>query len=367
MRDMKRKLSLLAGAAIFLGGSLALRAQQPPVPKGQVIERIIARVNDSVVTSHQYQKALAALHVQIKQGCPACSEAQLEAKFQDQQKDVLRDLIDQSLLVQRAEDQGINVDIAVVKQLDKIRQQYHLDSMDALQRAVEASGMNWDDYKATIRRQLLTQRIVQRDVGSTVQIDHKEIVTYYDTHKDQFNRPESVVLREIFLSTKGMTAPEVEAARKKIENLRQRVLNGDDFGQLAKLYSQGSTAQKGGELGTFQRGELAPDIENAVFKLQHDQMTPVIQTPAGFELLQVEQHYQAGIQPLDAVLNDVENDIYLQKIGPALRAYLEKLRGQSYIKMQPGYIDTAAVPETPIEEVTPSIPGQGNSKKKGSG
>ncbi|HVB98477.1 MAG TPA: peptidylprolyl isomerase [Candidatus Dormibacteraeota bacterium] len=364
---MNLKFRFLAGVAILLAASLALRAQQQPPPQGQVIDRIIATVNDDIITSHQYQTALAALREQIKHDCASCSAAQLDTQFQEKKKNVLRDMIDQSLLVQRAKDQGINVDIDVVKQLDRIRQQYHLPTMDALQQAVQQSGMDWNDYKDTIRRQLLTQQLIQQDVGGSLQIGRAEIQKYYDAHKSQFNRPESVVLREIFLSTKGMTPVQIAAARKKIDNLRQRVSNGDDFGQLAKLYSQGSTAQKGGELGTFQRGELAPDIENAVFKLQHDQMTPVIQTPAGFELLQVEQHYQAGIQPLDAVLNDVENDIYLQKIGPALRAYLEKLRGQSYIKMQPGYIDTAAVPETPIEEVTPSIPGQGNSKKKGSG
>ena len=134
----------------------------------------------------------------------------------------------------------------VVKQLDSIRQQYHLPSMEALQQAVEQSGMNWNDYKDTVRRQLLTQQLIQQDVGSSIQMGRAEVQNYYDTHKDQFNRPESVVLREIFLSTKGMAPAQIEAARKKIDGLRQRVLNGDDFGQLAKLFSQGSTAKADG-------------------------------------------------------------------------------------------------------------------------
>lgn len=367
MPRMKCRLRILAGVAIFLAGSLALGAQQPPIPKGQVIEQIIARVNDSIITSHQYKQALNALHGEIKQDCPSCSKEQRNARYEQRKKNVLRDLIDQALLVQRATDDGINVDLAVVRQLDQIRQKYHLASMNALQRAVEASGLNWSNYKESIKRQLLTQKVIQQDVGSTVQIGHKEIQQYYDAHKDQFNRPASVVLREIYLSTKNMTPAEIASTRKKIEKLRQRVLNGDDFGQLAKLFSQGSTAQEGGELGTFERGQLASDIQKAVFKLGHNQMTPVMRTTNGFELIQVQRHYQAGIQPLDAVETQIENAIYMKKIGPALRTFLEKLRRESYIRIKPGYVDTAAVAETPIEEVTPGLPGQGKSKKKGSG
>ncbi len=364
---MNVKIGVFGGAAVLLVASLGLAAQQPPVPQGQVVDRIIATVNDDIITSHQFKQSLQALRQQVKQDCPACTPAQLEAKFQESQKNVLRDMIDQSLMVQRAKDEGIDVDIAVVKQLDRIRQRYHLPSMDALQQAVEQSGMSWSDYQDSIRRQLLTQQLIQQDVGGGIQITRAEVEKYYDAHKSEYNRPESVVLREIFLSTKGMTPVQIKAVRQKIDKLRERVLNGDDFGQLAKLYSQGSTAQQGGALGTFEQGQLAPEIEASVFKLQHGQMTEVMPTANGFELLQVEQHYQAGIQPLTAVENEVENTLYMKQIGPALRTYLEKLRKQSYIKVRPGYVDSAAVPETPIEEVAPGTSGKGKSRKKGSG
>jgi peptidyl-prolyl cis-trans isomerase SurA len=361
MRGMFTKTNLLAGLAILVGCSLGLRAQNVvPPPKGLVIEQIIARVNDDIITSNQYKEALASLRQEIKQDCTGCSDAKIASEYKDQEKDVLRDLIDRSLMVQRAQDEGVNVDIDVIKRLDEIRQQYKLDSMDALRRAVEASGLNWDDYKDSIKKSLLTQKLIQRDVGGTIQIGRDEIQKYYDTHKNQFDRPETVVLREIFLSTKDKTPAQTAVIEKKIDGLRQRIENGDDFGQLAKLFSEGSTAKQGGELGAFTRGQLAKALEDAVFKLQHNQMTPVIRTTNGFELLQVEQHYQAGIQPLDAVENEIENQIYMKKIGPALREFLKHLREESYIVVKPGYVDTAAVAETPIEEVAPS---QGNDKK----
>jgi peptidyl-prolyl cis-trans isomerase SurA len=364
MRGMTAKTNLFAGLAIVLGCSMGLAAQNVPPPKGLVIEQIIARVNDDIITSHQYKAALESLREEIKHDCTGCTAAKIESEYEEQKKNALRDLIDQSLMVQRAEDEGINVDIDVIKQLDAIRQQYKLDSMDALRRAVEASGLNWDDYKDSIKKRLLTQKLIQRDVGGTIQIGRNEIEKYYQEHKSSFDRPETVVIREIFLSTKGKTPAQIAEIQKKIDGIRQRIENGDDFGQLAKLYSEGSTAQQGGELGAFTRGQLAKPLEDAVFKLQHNQMTPVIRTTNGFELLQVEQHYQAGIQPLDAVETEIENKIYEQRIYPALREYLKHLREESYIVVKPGYVDSAAVAETPIEEVAPGANEDKKGKKK---
>lgn len=354
--------------AVFAGILLALampgRAQQLPPPTGQVIEEIIARVNNDIITNTQIEKAKGALRDEIKTDCSACTPAQLDTRYNDQVKNVLRDLIDQSLLVQRAQDEGINVDTDVIKQLDDIRQQNHIDSLEDLQKAVEAAGINWDDYKDSIRKHLLTDDLIKRDVGGRIEITHEEVQSFYNAHKDQFNRPETVVVREIFVSTKGKTPAQVEELRKKAETIRQRVLNGEDFGALAKLFSDGSTARQGGELGAYRRGQLSKQIEDAVFKLDHNQLTPVIQTQQGFEILQVERHFQAGVQPLDAVEDEIENQIYEQKIGPQLRDYLKTLREQSYIKIKPGYIDTAAVAATSIEEVQPGSSDNNGKKKK---
>jgi peptidyl-prolyl cis-trans isomerase SurA len=367
MRCMKRKTGFLAAVAILLGAAAVARAQeQQPAPKGDVVEDIVARVNDDIITSHQFQQAKEALRQEVKQDCSGCTQTKVDAEYKQQETNVLRDLIDQSLLLQRANDEGINVDADVIKQLDSVRQANKLDSMDALQKAVEGSGLNWEDYKDSIRKRLLTSQVIQRDVGGTIQIDRTEVKKYYDEHKSEFTRPETVVLREIFLSTKGKTPKEVEEIKKKIDNLRARVQNGDDFGQLAKLFSEGSTAKNGGELGSFQRDQLAKVLADPVFKLQHNQMTPVIQTPQGYELIQVERHYEAGLQPIDAVDNEIENALYSKKVGPALRDFLKELRKESYIRVKPGFVDTAAVAETPIEEVVPGSDSD-KSKKKAKG
>jgi peptidyl-prolyl cis-trans isomerase SurA len=140
-------------------------------------------------------------------------------------------------------------------------------------------------------------------------------------------------------------------------------VKGEDFGTLAKRYSDGTTAQDSGNLGNFQRGQLAKQLEDAVFPLDKDQFTDVIQTKSGFEILKVLDHYQAGLQPLEKVEGEIQNILYKQKMDPALRAYLAQLREESYVTVKAGYTDTAAVPgATAIQEVAPT-PDESSKKK----
>jgi peptidyl-prolyl cis-trans isomerase SurA len=284
---------------------------------------------------------------------------------ESKEKDLLRDLIDQSLLTQRAKDDGINVDADVIKRLDAIRLQNKLPDMDALEKAIRDSGQDFEDFKTQLRDQLLTQELIRKEVGSKIIISHEDIVKYYNEHKAEFVRPETVVLREIFVSTEGKPEADLPALRKKAENLRDRVMNnGDDFGELAKRYSDSPTATQSGELGVFQRTQLDAKIADKVFALNRNQMTDVMETKTGFEILQVRERYESGEQPLDKVEPEISNKLYEQKMEPGLRVYLQTLREDSYLQIKPGYTDTAAVKAEPIEEVA-ATPEKDDSKKSG--
>jgi len=207
--------------------------------------------------------------------------------------------------------------------------------------------------------------LISKEVGSRIIISHEEVAKYYSDHKKEFVRPETVVLREIFVSTEKKPEADIPALRKKAEGLRDRVLkNGDDFGELAKHFSDSSTAQQSGELGAFERSKLDPNIADKVFALSHGQMTDVIETKTGFEILQVEQRYEAGEQPLDKVEPEITNKLYESRMDPALRTYLQTLREDSYVQIKPGYSDSAAVSSQPIEEVAAT--NDKDDKKKSS-
>jgi peptidyl-prolyl cis-trans isomerase SurA len=238
--------------------------------------------------------------------------------------------------------------------------------MEALEAEVNKSGQDYEDFKSQIQNQLLTQELIRKEVGSRIIISHEDVEKYYNEHKSEFVRPETVVLKEIFVSTEGKPDADIPALRKKADNLRDRVLkNGDDFGDMAKHYSDSSTAQQSGELGTFQKSQLDPNIAAKVFALNHGQMTDVIETKTGFEILQVEERYDAGEQPIEKVEPEITNKLYEQDVEPALRTYLGTLREDSYIQIKPGYTDTAAVKADPIEEVAATSDKDDTKKSSG--
>jgi peptidyl-prolyl cis-trans isomerase SurA len=334
-------------AAGFTLGTLALlaallpsaaRAQAKPAPTDT---EIVARVNNDVITLSAYQKAEQQLRDEVAHDCADCLPEKIAAQFKDQQKDLLRGMIDESLMVQRAKDMGVNVEADVNKRLDEVRQQNGLATLADLQKGVEASGLSWEDYKTTIRNGLLQKEVVRREVGSHVEISKDEVKQYYDAHPEEFTLPERVTLSEISLSTDGKKPEEFAAVRSKVEGLRTSVLNGDNFSQVASLYSEGSTAKAGGGLGSFTKGELPPQIEAIVFQLSKGQISDVIQTRTGFEFFKVEDHLQAGLQPFERVESDIRNIIHAQKVQPLIRDYLAELREQSNIIVKPSYNDSA--------------------------
>ncbi|HKF51501.1 MAG TPA: peptidylprolyl isomerase [Candidatus Acidoferrales bacterium] len=336
--NMKKIASVAGGALLAVAFPVFLHASG-----GTVVEEIVARVNNDIITLSEYQKAEGSLHQEAQQDCQGCSEEKINDMVADEKKNLLSVMIDRSLMVQRAKDMNIDVDTDVIKQLDEIRQQNNLPSMDALQKAVESQGVNWEDYKQQFKDRLLTQKVVQQEVGPTVKISGDEVKKYYQTHQSQFVKPEEVDLSEIFLSTENKSPQEAAAVKAKAEALEKRIKAGEDFGALAKRFSEDSAASVEGEVGEFQRGTMAPDVEKAVFSLKRGDSTDVMLVHNGFEIYHVNQRFEAGLQPLTKVEDEIENGLYQSRIQAAMQKYYTQLRHDSYIITAPGYIDTGAV------------------------
>ena len=331
--------------------------------EGKVVEEIIARVNNEIITSSELEKARTAAAEDAQQECSGrCTPEQLQVAVEDRQKFALRDLIDQSLLAQRGKDMGINVEGDVVKQLDTIRIQNKLDSMEKLESAVTKEGLNWDDFKNNIRNKLLTQEVIRREVGSHINIGRDEAQKYYEEHKKEFVKPEQVALRAIEISTDAKKDTELPDLKKKADDLLRRIKDGEDFATLAKRFSDGSTAQQGGFLGVYKRGELSKQLEDQVFAMKKNQLTDVIETKQGYLILQVLERYEEGEQPFEKVENEIMDHLYSERMEPALREYLKTLREQSYVVVKPGYQDMAGGGNSEIQEVS-ATPEASKTKK----
>lgn len=329
----------------------------------KTVEEIIARVNNEIITRSELEKARIAAEEDARQECQGkCTPEQLRADIEDRQKNTLRDLIDQSLLVQRGKDMGINVEPDVIKKLDQLRQQNKIDSMEDLEKAVTAQGSNWEDFKNNIRNGILTQRVISNEVGSHITVGRDEVEKYYNEHKQEFVRPEQVALREIEVSTEGKNDDELPELKKKAETALKRVKDGEDFGEIAKRFSDSSTAKQGGFLGVYKRGELSKALEDIVFKMKKNELTDVMDTKQGYLILQVLERYEEGQQPLAKVENEIMDHLYSQRMEPAMRNYLKTLREQSYVVIKPGYQEIAGGGNSEIQEVS-ATPEASKSKK----
>jgi len=331
---------------------------------GKVVEEIIARVNNEIITRSEYDKSRASTEEEARQECEGrCTSDQLRASINERQKTALRDLIDQSLLTQRAKDMSINVESDVIKQLDRIRIDNKLDSMEALEKAVTSQGLNWEDFKNNIRTRFLTQKVVSSEVGSHIVIGQDDIQKYYEAHKTEFVRPEQVGLREIEVTTEGKKPEEIPDLKKKADTALKRVKDGEDFAEIAKRLSDGSTAKQGGFLGIYKRGELSQQLEDTVFKMKRNELTDVMETRQGFLILQVMEHYDEGQQPLNKVEDEIRDKLYSERMEPALRAYLKTLREQSYVVIKPGFQEIAGGGNSEIQEVSATPEAEAKAKK----
>ncbi len=330
-----------------------------------VIEDIVARVNGDIITRSQYARSREQLMNEMKQQFG--NEAQ--AKFTQREKDVLRDLIDQQLLLQKGKDLGLNVDTDVIKRLDEMRKEMNLESMEDLEKAAQQQGVSFEDFKQNIRDGLMTQKVIQQEVGSKIQVTQEEEKKFYDENKDKFSHPEQVRLSEILVSTDKIAkedpnADAVAVAQQKAQQLLDSIRNGASFDEVAKKSSDGPTAAQGGDLGYFKRGTLAKELEDKTFSMKPGEVSDVIRTKQGFVILKAVEHEQAGVPPMKQVEQQIQEAIYLRKLEPALRTYLTKLREEAYIDIKPGYVDTAASANETKPIITNTVAEGPKSRKK---
>lgn len=303
-----------------------------------LVERIVARINNKIITQRQYDKKRKALREQLAQ---KYSGAKLQHELQVQSKNLIRDMIDEDLLVQKAKDDDISVDTDVIKRLDEIRQHYNLPTLQALQQAVENSGTDWQDFKNQIKRQLLMRQVISQEVGSRIILTRADARKYFDAHKKEFDSAPGVHLAEILVSTnKHSPAQALKLAKQAMAEIQ----DGAHFSDVAKKYSDAASAQDGGDVGFFKKGSIAPKLAAILAKVDTGEVTKIIKTQYGYVIFKVLER-QVGKNPtFNQVANQVMNYLYEKKVQGALRGFLTTLRKESYIRLAPGFVDTGAPP-----------------------
>jgi len=308
-----------------------------------VVDQIVARVNGDIISQDELQRLNRELADELKQ--QGASGSQFQQAYEREQKNVLEHRIDELLLIQKGKELNINIDSDVNKYMANVQRQSGQTDPDKFHAWLQSqSGMSYEDFLSESKNQFLTREVIGQEVGRRINFTDKEVADYYNAHKKDFVKEEKVYLSEILISTEGKDAAGVAAAEKKAKQIADEAAKGERFSDLARDNSDAMTAKDGGVLGAYKKGDLAKDIEDAVWKLPKGGVTQPIKLATGFEFFKVDDHTKAGLEPLAEAKPEIENALYGPKMAPKVREYLTQLRRQAFLEIKPGFVDTGAAP-----------------------
>lgn len=328
-------------AALFTGLALASASLSLAADTPKVVDQIVAKVNGDIVSQDEVQRSTKDLANELKaQNVPT---TQYQKEFNERAKNVLRDRIDELLLIQKGKELNINVDSELSKYMAQLQRQANIADIDKFHDYIrQQSGMSFEDFQSEAKNQMLTREVVGQEVGRHINISDKEVQDYYNAHKNDFIREEKVFLSEILISTQGKEAAGVVAAERKAKQISTQASSGERFTDLARDNSDAATAKEGGVLGGYKKGDLSPEIESAVWKMPKGGITSPIKLATGFEVFRVDDHTQAGLAPMADVKPEIEGVLYGPKMQPKVRDYLTDLRRQAFLQIKPGFTDSGA-------------------------
>jgi parvulin-like peptidyl-prolyl isomerase len=306
-----------------------------------VVEEIIAKVNGDVIARSEYEHVLSEIRAELVR--QKLSEEEQQQALKQREVGIMRDLIDERLLVQRGKDLSVNVEPQVLRQRDEIMRQYKVATLEEFENWVlERTGMPMEDLMAQMRDSMMAQSVLGQEVQSKIVVPRADVETYFKEHAEEFVRSDGVRLSEILISTQGKPPEELPEIKKKAEELLARVKRGEPFAELARRHSESQSAENGGDIGIFRRNTLMKEIEDQVFNAQRGYISDLIEVANGFLILRVDERYREGQAELEEVENEIRSKLMGPKVQPAIREYLTKLRYDAYIELRPGYVDSAA-------------------------
>lgn len=317
MSALRKPALLLVVLALAAGSALS---------GAELVEQIVVRVNDRLITQTEFDKRLA-----IAAKAPGRTRTDME----DLERTVLEDLIREKLLEERAKEMSVSatdeeVDVAV----SRVKAQYNLTTDAEFDAALAQSGMTRDELKRQMRQTITLQKVIGRDVTSQMQLTDDALRLEYERKKEQFYAiPESAHVAEIVLKFSASDAEGRQKAVTEIEQVRVRVKTGTPFADLAKEISEGTTKDKGGDLGIVSKGELVEALDAAIFVTPADEYPAPALLPDSIHLFRVTDRKASGFKPFPEVKEDLRKRIGDDLYEKRFNEYLDKLRRDAFVKI----------------------------------
>lgn len=297
--------------------------------RAEVVDQIVAIVNDEIVTFSELKKVLNPIYAQYEK---TYEGDELVEKMVKARNEVLEQLINNKLLMQEARKNGVKIDQKEVdERLSQIKARF--PSEEDFTKALGMDGMTVDNLKKNVEEQLLIRGLVQQELAHKAMIAPREVEEYYKSHAGDFSEGETINVCNILIKHKKRAENEPDKAWDMISNIRKEVKNGADFEVLAKRYSEGPNAAKGGDMGFFGRGTMMKEIEEVAFNMKVGEVSEIIKTDTGYHILYLKARRSPRLVPIQDVSKDIEKELFQRKIEELKGDYVKEIRKKAFVKI----------------------------------
>jgi len=334
------RIRRLAAAAI----PVILVLGVPSGARAEILEEIVAKVNNSIVTRSQFEERMALYRQQMSQ---KYTGEELDRRMQGSQESILHNMIIESLLVQRA-DVLLDMDKVRRNLIDDFKKNQKIESDEELERLLKEQKMTRQSLLDTLIRLNIPQEIINYEVRRKISIPDSEILEYYLSHRQEFTRPERITLKEIVLLFEDAAR---EEAKSRADAIRRELDAGADFDALVERESQAASKERGGLVGPFNRGELRPELEAAAFALQVGQVAGPVESSRAFHLIKLESRDPEEVTPLEKARDGISEQLREARFREKIDAYLKKLWNDNFIYVYPKFGTSDWLPTGASEDV----------------
>ncbi|HXI11434.1 MAG TPA: peptidylprolyl isomerase [Thermoanaerobaculia bacterium] len=297
-----------------------------------LVESIVARVGDRIITRSQYVKRLEDGLNELRQSLPP---DQVAGRSSELRKTLIDDMLNEMLIKDRADRLSLSVSPAeIAEAVKRLKGQYGLETDEQFVDSLRKSGMTRADMESRLRDSLLTNKVFARELRNREDLNDRELRERYTRERDQFRLPERARVREIvILKPADDSAPALAAARSKAQDIARRVRAGETFETLAKELSESPTKEKGGELGEIARGELLTDLDSAVFNLNGAGIAGPVELKSSIHILKVEERLPSEVPSFESVRDRLRKDASEETFQRDYKAYIERLRKDAFVQV----------------------------------
>jgi peptidyl-prolyl cis-trans isomerase SurA len=290
------------------------------------LNRVVAVVNDDVITLYELNRKMK----EMTGTSPEQMRLQDEQKFLEMRKKVLELLIDQKIAQKKVQELGIEIsEQEIDDSIERVKRNNRWTQEDLIAR-LKTEGISYEQYREDMRKDLERYRLINYAVNSKIVIRQEELKKYYEEHKDDYTTEGKVRIATIIIMAKS---PGDETARRSGEEILARIKKGEDFGALAKEFSQGPAAQQGGDLGTFKISELDPELRKICQEIPEGGVSDLIVRPGGVQILKLLEKDTGKTKSFEQVKDAIYNILYKQEVDQLYKSWIKELRESSYTRI----------------------------------